>query len=120
MVVEKSVARSNHGFAVAPRIPRDANSGRDIVLIRRDSLDYAESLLSGGIQSRCGFENWHPFDVIAQSIIQGKFAVYLPAVLGKDTERLNVKRPVRLTNSLDKRGWQSETIRLNSGETGSA
>src|SRR5579864_138234 len=117
MVVEKSVAGAYNGFAVSPRIPRDTDSGCNVVRIRRNSLDDAKSLLSSSIQGCRGFENWHPFDVIAQSIIQRKLAVYLPAVLRKNTESLNVERPVRLTNSLNKRGWQSETVCLNSGES---
>ena len=120
MVIEESISSAYNGFAITPRIPCDADSGCDVVRIRRNSLDDAESLLSSGIQGCCGFENWHPFDVIAQSIIQSKLAVYLPAVLRKNTESLNVKRPVRLTNSLDKGGWQSKTVRLNSRESWSA
>ena len=120
MVIEESISRPYNGFAIAPWIPCDADSGCHVVRISRNSLDDAESLLPSGIQSCCGFENWHPFDVIAQSVIQGEFAVYLPAVLCEDTERLNVKWAVRLTNSLDKRRWQSKTVRLNSRESWSA
>src|ERR1700719_274499 len=52
MVVEESVASAYDGLAVAPRVPRDADPGRNVVRIGWNSLDNAKSLFSGRIQSR--------------------------------------------------------------------
>jgi hypothetical protein len=49
MVVEKPEARADNGLVVAGRIPGQANTWRDIVVIARNAFDNAEGLLRGSI-----------------------------------------------------------------------
>src|SRR5580704_17543728 len=101
MVVEKAVSRANHGLAIAPGVPGDSDAGSDVIGVCGNAFHDAESFFSDSVQSRRGFKNRQPFDVVAHAVVQSELVIDFPTVLGEDAERLVVEGTIRLTNPLD-------------------
>src|ERR1700682_2445415 len=118
MIVEKSVACSNDGFTVALGIPRQPETWRDVIVIARNTLDYAERFFRGCVNGRCRREQRRNFQVVANSIIQSEIAFYAPAVLREKRERQIVERLIGSADPLNISSGDAQTIGLQRSSSG--
>src|SRR5712692_5121918 len=118
MVVEDSVAATNHRPAVAGRIPSETEARRDIVRIHWNAFEHVQRWLSRRVQSRSRLEHRCPLDVVAHSVIESQPTCSLPAILDEQTECRVIERPIGISDALDKYLWEAQPVCLHSRESG--
>src|ERR1700683_3558806 len=101
MGVEQAEAGADDGLTIAPRIPGDGQTRRDVVGIERNSLLDVEGVLRCGVERiGCGATRV-PLKVVTEPVVHGQLAADLPAVLPKNAEGGVVEGVVRVSNSLN-------------------
>src|SRR2546429_2636236 len=115
MIVEETETGANDGLAVHGGIPSQTKARGNILIVAGDAFDDAEGLFCGGVDRGCRCEERADFHVVSYAVVQGQFAVHAPTVLQKETKRKVVKGLVGIADSLDERGWNSETVGLQAG-----
>src|ERR1700704_2074793 len=101
MVVEEPETGADDGLAAAGRIKSEAEARSNVVVVARNAFDHAESFFSGGIHGGCRREERAKFDVIADAVVERKFAIYLPLILSKKAHRNVIERLLGISDALD-------------------
>src|SRR5258708_5627341 len=115
MIVEETETRANDRLAVAGGIPSQSKARGNILIVAGDAFDDAEGLFRGGIDRGCRCEERADFHVVSYAVVQAQLAAHAPTVLQKETKRKVVKGLIGIADSLDERGWNSETVGLKAG-----
>src|SRR5260370_5120497 len=104
MVVEKSEASADDGFAAARGIKGQAEARSNVVVVARNAFDHAESFFSGGIDRSRGREERTEFDVIADAVIERELAIHFPLVLREKSHGNVIEGLLGISDALDVSG----------------
>ncbi len=118
MVVEEPEASADDGLAAAGRIKSEAEARSNVVVVARNAFDHAESFFSGGIDRSCRREERAEFDVIADAVVERKFAIYLPLVLREKSHRNVIEGLLGISDALDVSGRNAQPVGLQAGSAG--
>src|SRR2546423_10033351 len=118
MIIEDAVTRTDNSLAVACWVPRDPQSGSDVVVVARNSFDNFEGAFRGLVDRGSRSEDRREFDIVAHAVIDCKFIGEAPAVLEKSGECFIVQGPAGISDTLDEGGGQAEAVGLNAGGAG--
>src|SRR5271156_590746 len=115
MVVENSVTRANHGFAIAFGIPSQADARAHIFVTARDAFRYPEGLLRSGVNGGGGREERRNLDVVAETVVKGQLATHAPAVLREKSVWQIVEGRIGLPDALNVRRGNAQAVGLQRG-----
>src|SRR5580700_4204325 len=95
MVIKDAIRGTDHGLAVALRIPRNAYARLNVVLIGLNSFLNAEVVVSG-LRKRVGrFELRRNLHVITYAVIDGEVRAHPPGILPERSNGYVVERIAR-------------------------
>src|SRR5437879_4133555 len=118
MVVEQTVGRAEHSFAVVLRIPRHAHARLDIVLVGLNSLLQPQKVITGLSKCSRWFELGGNLDVVTNAVVQRHIWPKTPGILPEESQRFIRERVFRTTEPLDEISRKPRAISLHGREAG--